>query len=127
MSAASTVVCCSTSAVIIDSVQGTEVTDVVVFQVLLLLVAMIAAVSAAPQNVVADYAPASYNFAYTVDAADPYNNPVKFGHQEGRNGAYTSGTYYVLLADSRLMTVNYYADETGFHPTYTFEGQAQYY
>lgn len=100
-----------------------------VFQVLLLLVALTAAATAAPQQHGNDYeyAPAEYNFAYSVDAADPYNNPVRFGHQEGREGAYTSGTYYVLLADSRLMTVNYYADESGFHPTYTFEGQAQYY
>lgn len=100
-------------------------------QVLLLLAALSAAVSAAPQGVgsqyAQEYAPANYNFAYAVEASDPYNQPVRFGHQEGRNGAQTSGTYYVLLADSRLMTVNYYADETGFHPTYTFEGQPRYY
>ncbi|XP_050739366.1 pro-resilin-like [Eriocheir sinensis] len=100
-------------------------------KVLLLLCALFAAVSAAPQSPRGEYAqeygPAVYNFAYSVDAADPYNQPVRFGHQEGRNGASTSGTYYVLLPDTRFMTVNYYADETGFHPTYSFEGQPRYY
>lgn len=108
------------------------VNNAIGLQILLLLCALFAAVSAAPQSQRSGYqqeyaAPAVYNFAYAVDAADPYNQPVRFGHQEGREGAYTSGTYYVLLPDSRLMTVNYYADDTGFHPTYSFEGQARYY
>lgn len=34
--------------------------------------------------------------------------------------------YYVQLPDSRLMTVEYFADETGYHPTITFEGEAQF-
>ncbi|XP_037786464.1 uncharacterized protein LOC119582321 [Penaeus monodon] len=34
--------------------------------------------------------------------------------------------YYVQLPDSRLMRVEYYSDASGFHPTVTFEGEAQY-
>ncbi|XP_066954474.1 pro-resilin-like isoform X2 [Macrobrachium rosenbergii] len=71
-------------------------------------------------------APASYSFSYAVDAADSLRRPVLFGQEENRQGVQTTGTYYVLLPDSRLMTVNYYVDETGFHPTYTFQGQAVY-
>ncbi|XP_064108859.1 uncharacterized protein LOC135217100 [Macrobrachium nipponense] len=71
-------------------------------------------------------APASYGFNYAVDAVDGLRRPVQFGHEENRQGVQTTGTYYVLLPDSRLMTVNYYVDETGFHPTYTFQGQAVY-
>ncbi|XP_037786465.1 leucine-rich repeat extensin-like protein 5 [Penaeus monodon] len=35
-------------------------------------------------------------------------------------------SYYVQLPDSRLMRVTYYSDASGFHPTVTFEGEAQY-
>ena len=31
----------------------------------------------------------------------------------------------MTLPDTRIMTVEYYADETGYHPTITFEGEAQ--
>ncbi|XP_066955405.1 cuticle protein 18.6-like [Macrobrachium rosenbergii] len=71
-------------------------------------------------------APAQYDFAYTVSAYDPVGNKVDFGHSEQRNDAHTTGSYYVLLPDSRVMRVEYYVDETGFHPTYTYEGEAVY-
>lgn len=35
-------------------------------------------------------------------------------------------SYYVRLPDTRLMRVDYYVDAYGFHPTVTFEGEAQY-
>ncbi|XP_068201902.1 cuticle protein 21-like [Palaemon carinicauda] len=71
-------------------------------------------------------APAQYDFAYTVSAFDPLGNKVDFGHSEQRNDAHTTGSYYVLLPDTRVMRVEYYSDETGFHPVYTYEGEAVY-
>ncbi|XP_037773908.1 pollen-specific leucine-rich repeat extensin-like protein 4, partial [Penaeus monodon] len=35
-------------------------------------------------------------------------------------------SYYVGLPDTRLMRVEYYVDEYGFHPVITYEGEAQY-
>ncbi|XP_069991797.1 pro-resilin-like isoform X2 [Penaeus vannamei] len=69
-------------------------------------------------------APAQYNFGYAVNADDAAGNRLDFGHQEERNGAQTSGSYFVQLSDSRRMRVDYTADEFGFHPVVTFEGEA---
>ncbi|KAL7640174.1 UNVERIFIED_CONTAM: hypothetical protein RMT77_009588 [Armadillidium vulgare] len=68
-------------------------------------------------------APAQYSFQYDVSDAASGNN---FGHSESRDGSRAEGKYYVLLPDTRLMTVEYFADETGYHPTVTFEGEAQF-
>ncbi|XP_018018719.1 glutenin, high molecular weight subunit DX5-like [Hyalella azteca] len=65
---------------------------------------------------------AQYNFKWDVN--DPESGNF-YGHQEERDGALTRGRYYVTLPDTRVMTVDYYADETGYHPTITFEGEAQ--
>ncbi|KAK4316479.1 hypothetical protein Pmani_012336 [Petrolisthes manimaculis] len=67
--------------------------------------------------------PAQYNFQWDVNDASSGNF---YGHQEQRDGDNTQGSYYVQLPDSRLMKVEYYADQTGYHPTVTFEGEAQY-
>ncbi|KAK3855015.1 hypothetical protein Pcinc_038553 [Petrolisthes cinctipes] len=67
--------------------------------------------------------PAQYNFQWDVNDASSGNF---YGHQEQRDGDNTQGSYYVQLPDSRLMRVEYYADQTGYHPTVTFEGEAQY-
>jgi len=67
-----------------------------------------------------------YDFSYTVNEYDPSQNKVEFGHQEERDGYRTSGSYYVLLPDTRTLKVSYYADDTGFHPTITYEGEASY-
>nr|XP_027218680.1 cuticle protein 21-like [Penaeus vannamei] len=72
-------------------------------------------------------APAAYNYAYSVGAVDGLGRPVQFGHQEGREGDATAGRYFVVLSDGRLMTVDYYADQTGFHPTYSFQAPAGVY
>ncbi|XP_063612633.1 pro-resilin-like [Penaeus indicus] len=69
-------------------------------------------------------APAQYNFGYAVNANDAAGNRLDFGHQEERNGAQTSGSYFVLLPDTRVMRVEYTVDEFGFHPVVTFEGEA---
>ncbi|XP_047493506.1 cuticle protein 19-like [Penaeus chinensis] len=68
-------------------------------------------------------APAQYNFQWDVN--DQYSGNF-YGQQEQRDGDNTQGSYYVQLPDSRLMKVTYYSDASGFHPTVTFEGEAQY-
>jgi len=35
-------------------------------------------------------------------------------------------SYYVQLPDGRRLLVEYYVDASGYHPTVTFEGEAQY-
>ncbi|KAG7176063.1 Pro-resilin-like 102 [Homarus americanus] len=68
-------------------------------------------------------APAQYNFQWDIN--DDYSGNF-YGHQEQRDGDNTQGSYYVRLPDTRLMRVQYYVDDYGFHPTVTFEGEAQY-
>lgn len=70
--------------------------------------------------------PAKYDFSWNVNTVDYNQNELKYGQNESRDGAYVKGSYYILLPDTRLMRVDYYADATGFHPTYTFEGTAKY-
>ncbi|XP_066954038.1 cuticle protein 7-like [Macrobrachium rosenbergii] len=65
--------------------------------------------------------PAHYDFEYVVH--DEYSGN-HFGHEEVRDGYKTSGQYFVHLPDGRVQTVTYYADETGYHPTVTYEGEA---
>ncbi|XP_063591352.1 uncharacterized protein LOC134768460 [Penaeus indicus] len=67
--------------------------------------------------------PAQYSFQWDVN--DQYSGNY-YGHQEQRDGANTHGSYYVRLPDTRLMRVEYYVDEYGFHPVITYEGEAQY-
>ncbi|XP_069186979.1 mucin-5AC-like [Procambarus clarkii] len=43
-----------------------------------------------------------------------------YGHRSRRVGDRVDGRYYVLLPDRRLMTVSYYADSTGYHPTISY-------
>ncbi|XP_045606803.1 cuticle protein 7 [Procambarus clarkii] len=64
-----------------------------------------------------------YNFDYKVQ--DDYTGS-HFGHAEAREGYKTQGKYFVHLPDGRIQTVTYYADETGYHPTVTYEGVAKY-
>ena len=61
---------------------------------------------------------AKYEFGYGVN--DPYSG-ANFGHSESRDGVITRGQYHVLLPDGRLQRVSYYVDETGYHPTITYE------
>jgi len=63
-------------------------------------------------------ADAKYEFEYAVKD-DPAL--LDFGHKESRDGTRTEGRYYVLLPDGRKQIVTYYADETGYHPTITYE------
>ncbi|XP_071547105.1 pro-resilin-like isoform X2 [Panulirus ornatus] len=68
-------------------------------------------------------APARYSFQWDVDDPPSGNH---FGHGEQRDGANTQGSYYIKLPDTRLMRVEYYVDQTGYHPTVTYEGEAQF-
>ncbi|XP_027223324.2 pro-resilin [Penaeus vannamei] len=67
--------------------------------------------------------PARYNYKWEVKDKSSRNY---YGHEEYRDGPLTQGSYFVHLPDSRLMRVDYYVDEYGYHPTITFEGEAKY-
>ncbi|XP_042884753.1 pro-resilin-like [Penaeus japonicus] len=67
--------------------------------------------------------PAQYAFQWDVNH-EPSGN--FYGHKEEREEANTQGSYYVQLPDGRRLLVEYYVDATGYHPTVTFEGEAQY-
>lgn len=67
-----------------------------------------------------------YNFSWSVEDEDSEENKLYYGHQESRDDGVTKGEYYVLLPDTRLMKVEYIADEDGYRPTVTFEGEAQF-
>ncbi|XP_069977395.1 pro-resilin-like [Penaeus vannamei] len=63
-----------------------------------------------------------YNFNYDVNA---FGND--FGHQEGRDGYNTQGSYYVQLPDGRLQRVTYTVNgDQGYVAQVTYEGVAQY-
>ncbi|XP_042884752.1 pro-resilin-like [Penaeus japonicus] len=67
--------------------------------------------------------PAQYAFQWDVNHQPSGNF---YGHKEQREDANTQGSYYVQLPDGRRLLVEYYVDATGYHPTVTFEGEAQY-
>ncbi|XP_068246275.1 cuticle protein 8-like [Palaemon carinicauda] len=67
--------------------------------------------------------PAAYNYNYLVH--DDYSG-AHFGQDEIRDGYKTEGKYFVHLPDGRIQTVTYYADETGYHATVSYEGEAHY-
>ncbi len=64
--------------------------------------------------------PPQYNFEYAV--SDSYSN--NFGHSESRDGYRTSGSYRVILPDSRTQIVTYTADENGYVADVKYEGEA---
>ncbi|XP_042887883.1 extensin-like [Penaeus japonicus] len=70
-----------------------------------------------------DHKPAQYNYKWEVKDKTSRNH---YGHEEHRDGVLTRGSYFIHLPDSRLMKVEYYVDEYGYHPTITYEGEAKY-
>ena len=66
--------------------------------------------------------PPKYTFEYAV--SDSYSN--NFGHTETRDGYKTSGSYRVVLPDSRIQIVTYTADENGYVADVKYEGEAVY-
>ncbi|XP_018017506.1 cuticle protein 19 [Hyalella azteca] len=69
------------------------------------------------------YVNKDYGFEYTVQ--DPYSG-AEHGHTEQRDGYVTKGAYFVDLPDGRRQTVTYTADEYGYHPVVTYDGEANY-
>ncbi len=68
--------------------------------------------------------PAKYDFNYAVK--DDYSGN-DFGHNEGRDGYNTEGSYYVQLPDGRLQKVTYYVNgDSGYVAEVTYQGEAQY-
>ncbi|XP_047493452.1 pro-resilin-like [Penaeus chinensis] len=67
--------------------------------------------------------PAQYSFQWEVNNAASNNF---YGHKEQRENDNTQGSYYVQLPDSRRLLVEYFADASGYHPTISFEGEAQF-
>lgn len=49
---------------------------------------------------------------------------TKFGHEEQRQGDVAQGRYYVQLPDGRTQVVEYTADQDGFKPKISYEGEA---
>ncbi|XP_066989135.1 cuticle protein 21-like [Macrobrachium rosenbergii] len=75
-------------------------------------------------NAPAPVGPAQYNFNYAVK--DDYTGN-DFGHEEGRNGYDTQGSYYVQLPDSRLQKVDYVVKgDSGYLAQVSYQGEAQY-
>ncbi|XP_068244098.1 uncharacterized protein [Palaemon carinicauda] len=65
----------------------------------------------------------SYEFGYGVLDDDSGN---QYFHAEKREEGLTKGSYKIQLADGRVQTVTYVADNKGFHPQITYEGEARY-
>ncbi|KAL7631057.1 UNVERIFIED_CONTAM: hypothetical protein RMT77_018640 [Armadillidium vulgare] len=68
--------------------------------------------------------PARYNFDWSVQDDESYNN---FGQNEERDGDNTEGSYYVLLPDGRTQRVTYSVNgDSGFLAQVEYEeGRAQ--
>ncbi|XP_068216730.1 pro-resilin-like [Palaemon carinicauda] len=92
--------------------------------VLLVVVAVASADSVPSYHAPAPAGPAQYNFNYAVK--DDYSGN-DFGHQEGRNGYDTQGSYYVQLPDGRLQKVDYGVNgDSGYLAEVSYQGEAQY-
>ncbi|XP_054282061.1 pro-resilin-like [Macrosteles quadrilineatus] len=63
---------------------------------------------------------ANYSFAYEVKDEESKND---FGHMETRMGHVAMGSYHVLLPDGRMQKVEYTADQDGYKPVVTYEGE----
>ncbi|CAG9854757.1 unnamed protein product [Phyllotreta striolata] len=97
------------------------------YSTLLLLAISLTTILAAPQYVPQRIAysneqPSPYQYDYKVD--NPSSNTYYGKSETGDAAGRVSGSFYVLLPDGRLMTVDYYADgESGFVPKVTFSNQ----
>merc|ERR1711887_173727 len=67
---------------------------------------------------------AKYNFQWAVSDESSENH---FGHQEGRDGDDTQGSYYVQLPDGRLQKVTFHVNgDDGYVANVEYEGEASY-
>ena len=64
-----------------------------------------------------------YEFGYGVQDDKTGN---RFYHAEQRAEGLTRGSYRLQLPDGRIQTVSYVADENGFHPQISYEGNAKF-
>ncbi|KAF5306944.1 hypothetical protein FQA39_LY00174 [Lamprigera yunnana] len=87
--------------------------------ILCAVVAILATTSARPQVPLTEV-PKPYDFQYKVDnpQTGTYFGQNESGDQIGR----VLGSYYVLLPDGRLMTVEYYVDgQSGYIPRISYQ------
>lgn len=64
-----------------------------------------------------------YEWGYGVKDSGTGN---QFFHAEKREEGTTKGSYKISLPDGRIQTVTYTADDQGFHPVITYEGEAKF-
>ncbi|XP_075213993.1 uncharacterized protein LOC142320193 [Lycorma delicatula] len=60
----------------------------------------------------------SYDFSYDISSPE---SGVVLGHHEKHDGSSAEGVYHNLLPDGRLLTVEYWADDSGFKPKITYK------
>ncbi|XP_046634301.1 cuticle protein 21-like [Daphnia pulicaria] len=77
----------------------------------------------APKYEEVTYAPQPYSFGYDVQDKESYND---FEHNEKSDYNVVSGTYRVVLPDSRIQIVTYKADANGYTADVKYEGEAKY-
>ena len=68
-------------------------------------------------------APQPYSFGYDVQDKESYNN---FEHNEKSDYNVVTGSYRVVLPDSRVQIVTYKADANGYTADVKYEGEAKY-
>ena len=68
-------------------------------------------------------APQPYSFGYDVQDKESYNN---FEHNEKSDYNVVTGSYRVVLSDSRVQIVTYKADANGYTADVKYEGEAKY-
>jgi len=92
----------------------------------------VAQLHAAPQYAASQYAAAEYPdekplYRYEYSVNDNENGPLTFNAVENRDGTDASGSYSVLLPDSRIQTVTYTVDPVnGFLAQVTYSGEARF-
>ncbi|KAK4030130.1 hypothetical protein OUZ56_023090 [Daphnia magna] len=69
-----------------------------------------------------EYPAQPYSFNWAVN--DGYGND--YSHYESSDSKVTTGTYHVLLPDSRVQIVTYKADDYGYTADVKYEGEAKY-
>ncbi|XP_037786459.1 pro-resilin-like [Penaeus monodon] len=87
------------------------------------LACLVAAARASPQEGYNYQAPSGQGSPLPGSGSGQF--PSGSGQFPSGSGQFPSG-YYVQLPDGRRLVVEYYADSTGYHPTISYEGEAQF-
>ncbi|XP_046448029.1 cuticle protein 21-like [Daphnia pulex] len=77
----------------------------------------------APKYEEVTYAPQPYSFGYDVQDKESYTD---FEHNEKSDYNVVTGSYRVVLPDSRVQIVTYKADANGYTADVKYEGEAKY-